>query len=505
MTHTITVLPHNIQFSAEHGANLLTALTQNGVFIPAPCGGRRNCGKCAVKCRKANTEAYQTVLSCHTSVTEDLTVLLEVDSKKGLWNVSSLSTHSSTTAGVVLDIGTTTLAACLVDKETGEILARASALNPQGAFGADVLSRISAFGDGKGEQMRTVLINATNHLIAQFRETGAKINELIVVGNTTMLHLFLGVDPTGIGSYPFTPAFTDAKSLIGSDLTLGVSHVYLLPSISAYLGGDVSAGILACEMQKTNQTQLLIDLGTNGEIVLSHKGNLFAASTAAGPALEGANLSCGMGGVAGAIDRVWCEDRQLRFTTVQSAPARGICGSGLIDLIALLLDEGILDETGAFAEECDSPLFHHLEDDCFYLTPEVYLSQDDVRQFQLAKAAIAAGIEALTAHCGVKMSEITRVFLAGGLGYYMSPASATRTGLLSPALLPRTQIVGNTALAGAQLCFLKKENKATLDDISKRTETVELSFSAIFSQAYIENMGFEIESQSQTSQQKDEF
>ena len=197
-----------------------------------------------------------------------------------------------------------------------------------------------------------------------------------------------------------------------------------------------------------------------------------------------------MGGVSGAIDRIWCEDGQLHFTTVDNAPARGICGSGLLDLIALLLEEGILDETGAFEEACDSPLLSRLEDDCFYLTPEVYLSQDDVRQFQLAKAAIAAGVEAIVAHCGVKMSEITRVFLAGGLGYYMSPASASRTGLLAPTLLSRTQIVGNTALAGARLCLLKEENQTALDTLCTSAETVEFSFSPVFSQAYIENMGF---------------
>jgi uncharacterized 2Fe-2S/4Fe-4S cluster protein (DUF4445 family) len=318
-----------------------------------------------------------------------------------------------------------------------------------------------------------------------------QIDEVLVAGNPTMLHLFIGVDPTGIGSYPFTPAFVETKYFAGADIGIDAPRVRLLPSISAYLGSDVSAGILACEMDKTKETQLFMDLGTNGEIVLSHNGKLYAASTAAGPALEGANLCCGMGGVAGAIDRVWREGGQLHFTTVEGATARGICGSGLIDLIALLLDEGILDETGAFSEECDSPLFHHLEDDCFYLTPDVYLSQDDVRQFQLAKAAIAAGVKALVAHCGVKMDEIARVFLAGGLGYYMSPASASRTGLLSPSLLSRTQIVGNTALAGARLCFLQEENQTALDTLCKETETVELSFSPVFSQAYIENMGFE--------------
>ena len=492
MTHTITVLPHNIKFSVAHGTNLLTALTQNGVFLEAPCGGRGSCGKCSVKCRAADAEEYQTVRSCHTSVTSDLTVLLDADREGGLWKVSSLSSRTAGEVGMVLDIGTTTLAACLIDKATGETLAKASMLNPQGAFGADVLSRISAFGEGKGEEMRTAVADATNRLIAQFSSTGVQIEALFVVGNPTMLHLFIGVDPTGIGSYPFTPAFTEAKHFEGTDIGIHAHRVHLLPSISAYLGSDVSAGMLTCEMDKTDKTQLFIDLGTNGEIVLTHEGKLFAASTAAGPALEGANLSCGMGGVAGAIDRVWTDNGHLHFTTVENAPARGICGSGLIDLLALLLDEEILDETGAFSEECNSLLFHHLEDDCFYLTPEIYLSQDDVRQFQLAKAAIAAGVEALAAHCGVKMDEIERVFLAGGLGYYMSPARAARTGLLSPTLLSRTQIVGNTALAGARLCLLNEEKQTEIDALCKETETVELSFSSVFSQAYIENMGFEI-------------
>ena len=491
MTHTITVLPHNFICSVPHGANLLEVLTQNGFYIPAACGGRGSCGKCAVRCRTTNATDYQTALSCQMSVTSDLVILLDEDANSGLWKISSLSSFELRKAGIILDIGTTTLAACLIDKETGETLARASTLNPQGSYGADVISRISAFGADRGEEMRTAVIDATNRIIATFLSTGVQIDEVVVAGNPTMLHLFIGVDPSGIGSYPFTPAFLETRYFKGADIGVDAPHVRLLPSISAYLGSDVSAGILACGMDKTNETQLFMDLGTNGEIVLAHKNNLFAASTAAGPALEGANISCGIGGVSGAIDRVWCEDGHLRFTTVENAPVRGICGSGLIDLIALLLNENILDETGTFDKNGNSPLSHYLEDDCFYLTPDIYLSQEDVRQFQLAKAAIAAGVEALLWHCGVKMDKISRVFLAGGLGYYMSPAKAARTGLLPPTLLSHTQIVGNSALAGARICMLQKENQTALDTLCTRIETVELSFSPIFSQAYIENMRFD--------------
>ena len=491
MMHTITVLPHNFIFSVPHGANLLEVLTQNGFFIPAACGGRGSCGKCAIKCRATTEKDYKTVLSCRASVTSDLVVLWDADAESGLWKISPLPALGERKVGMLLDIGTTTLAACLVDKKSGETLAKASALNPQGAFGADVISRISAFGAGNGEKMRTAVVEATNRLIATFSSTCAQIDEVVVVGNPTMLHLFIGVDPSGIGTYPFTPAFVTSKSFNGAEIGINAPFVRLLPSISAYLGSDVSAGILACEMHKTNETELFIDLGTNGEIVLAHGGKRFAASTAAGPALEGANIFCGMGGIAGAIDRVWREGGHLHYTTVETSPPRGICGSGLIDLIALLLDEGILDETGTFVTASNSPLAHYLEEDCFYLTPDIYLSQEDVRQFQLAKAAIAGGIEALLWHCGVKMREISRVFLAGGLGYYMSPAKAARAGLLPKQLLSHTKIVGNTALAGARLSLLQEETQVALDTICKDTETVELSLSPVFSQAYIENIGFE--------------
>ena len=489
--HTITVLPHNIQLSVPHGISLWEALVQHGFFIAAACGGHGSCGKCSIKCRLSDAEDYQTVLSCHTSVVSDMTVLFDNDIKNETWQIFDTAHIAERSVGMILDIGTTTLAAVLIDKNTQQTLATASALNPQGAFGADVLSRITAFAQGKGAQMQAAIIEATNALLQNFSKHVSTIDPLIVVGNPTMLHLFLGVDPTGIGAYPFTPVFTDTQYVTGADIGIDVPHVCLLPSVSAYLGSDVSAGILACQMHQTHQTQLFMDLGTNGEIVLAHNGKLYAASTAAGPALEGANMSCGMGGVAGAIDRVWCENGHLRYTTVNNTPARGICGSGYIDLFALLLDEGILEETGAFAEVCSSPLFSLLEDDCFYLTPDIFLSQEDVRQFQLAKAAIAAGIEALLAHCGVKMSEITRVFLAGGLGYYMSPANAARIGLLPSVLLSHTQIVGNSALTGAQLCLLDETNQNALDAICTHTETVELSFSPTFSQAYIENMGFD--------------
>jgi uncharacterized 2Fe-2S/4Fe-4S cluster protein (DUF4445 family) len=237
-------------------------------------------------------------------------------------------------------------------------------------------------------------LEKTKELI-QLLAKGAEIEELCVSANTTMLHLFLGVDPQTIGVYPFVPVFTNERIISGKVLNLPVKTVRLLPSASAYIGSDITAGVLACAMYGNDKTELFVDVGTNGEIVLSHKGKLYATSTAAGPALEGACIECGIGGVLGAIDKVFLEKDELYFTTIGGEKPKGICGSGLIDLLAILKNEKLIDENGTWDEETQSPLLNKLCDDKFYLTESIYLSQKDIRQFQLAKSAILSGIETL--------------------------------------------------------------------------------------------------------------
>ncbi len=496
MKHKIVILPGEKVVLAEDGENLLQILAAHGYALAAACGGKGSCGKCRVRLvsgQVAGTtpDGHGEILACRASVCGDVTLALSQASGSGLDHFAEHPIKGAAEGlGAVLDIGTTTLALCLIDLSTGEVLEKCSALNPQGVLGADVLSRIEAWGKGKGALLQSLLLERVRGMLAQVCGAGREISCLTVAANTTMLHLFLGVDPTPIGVYPFTPQFTDTQWVDGLTLGLPVGRVCLLPSVSGYIGSDVTAGALACDMDRTDATRLFVDIGTNGEILLSHKGALYATSTAAGSAFEGACIECGMGGVSGAVDHVTVADGELILGTVGGTHPRGICGSGLIDLVACLLREGLIDESGAF-EGSDSPLASHMRGDRFYLCEDVYLSQKDIRQYQLAKSAIVSGILTLLDACGVRADEVERVLIAGGLGYYMNVEAAAQTGLLPRALCTRTESVGNTALAGARLCLVDAEGLPRTERLARATRVVELGGSAAFSEAYMMNMMLE--------------
>lgn len=494
MNRKIVILPDEKVIFAEDGENLLQILASVGVALVAACGGKGTCGKCRVRLlsgRVSGTEADERgeILACRASVCEDITLAL-LQTGTETETVSARATVDGRSLAAALDVGTTTLALSLIDPATGATLERCTALNPQGVLGADVLSRIEAWGKGKGTLLQRLLLDRVREMLARVCADGQALTTLTVAANTTMLHLFLNVDPTPIGVYPFTPRFTDTQWVSGRDLGLPAERVCLLPSVSAYVGSDVVAGALACDLDGGG-TSLLVDIGTNGEIMLSHGGKLYATSTAAGPALEGACIECGMGGVTGAVDHVSVEDGELRFSTVGGGAARGICGSGLIDLIALLLREGLLCESGAFEEDCDSPLSAHLCGDRFYLCEDVYISQKDIRQYQLAKSAIASGILVLLDACSVRAEEVSRVLIAGGLGYYMDLENAAQTGLLPRALCARAESVGNAALTGACGIAADADRLARAEALARRTQIVELGGSAAFSEAYMMNMMLE--------------
>lgn len=492
MKHTVTVLPENKILKAEDGALLLDVLREHGYYVPAACGGRGTCGKCKIKLLEGSvTNAVADrdgfVLSCHARVASDLVVehRAQKDTETRLFSVHA----SSARLGAVLDVGTTTLAMRLYDLDSDTLLSECSALNPQGVYGADVLSRINAFGNGKGDELQRLILKKTVEMLEDMAR-GVTLERLIVAANPTMLHLFLGVDPTPIGVYPFTPAFKDTQRYSGQSLGIPASEVILLPFPHAYIGSDVTAGVLFCGLDEHTQSTLFVDIGTNGEMVLAHKGRFLCASSAAGPALEGAAIECGMGGVAGAISHVRLDHGTLSFETIGNVAPRGICGSGLVDLIAILLSEGLIDEGGAWDDESDSCLCSGLIGDRFYLSDTVYLSQSDIRQFQLAKAAISAGIKALLHEGSVSLEDVTQVFIAGGMGFYMSIENAHTVGLLP--LFPQAQIkaVGNTSLFGAALCLTNPESIQALEKTSQKMECVELSFSDAFRDAYIEDMIF---------------
>ena len=499
MKHKITVLPQNKIILADENCLLSHLLIENGFLVSSPCGGNGKCGKCKVKLISgevcgAEMDENRMVKSCLARIKEDITVELTNDNKYkiNLSNIEKVEPNGE--YGVAVDIGTTTVLACLVDLKSGVVLKKATCFNPQDVFGSDVLSRITAAGNGNLLKLQALILNKISEILNAFSE-GDKIplKKMTVAANTTMLHLFLGVDPTPMGAYPFTPVFTETRQISGEELGLNVQDIILLPSVSAYIGADITAGILATGIHKLKETALLVDIGTNGEIVLLHNGKLYAASTAAGPAIEGASMQCGMSGVSGAINSVILEKGFLKYKTIDNTSAVGICGSGYVDLIALLLKENIIDEYGAFNYASDSVLTSKLNNDNFYLTDNVFLSRQDIAEFQLAKSAICAGIKALIYECNIDISQINRLYLAGGMGYYINPDSAVTVGMLPPYLANKALSTENTAIEGAKKCLLDNISRQEICQIAHNTKTVELAFSEYFQKEYITSMPFRFE------------
>lgn len=408
--------------------------------------------------------------------------------------------------GLALDLGTTTLALYLLDLGSGEEVSARAAPNPQGAFGADVLSRIShvqAHGAAGLRELREKVVQGINGLIQELAgPPGVSQDDLVqmaVVGNPTMLHLFIGVDPTPIGAAPFVPVFRESLSGRAKDLSLAMNPagiVQTLPLVSGYVGADTVAGVLATGLHRSEEPVLLLDLGTNGEIVLGNKGRMVACSAAAGPAFEGGRIACGMPALAGAIAHLELHE-DVRYETLGGTAPRGLCGTGLVDAVAGLLSVGLLDSHGRLLPTGNGPLSGRVEgegkDRRFLIAAgsrPVFLTQGDVRELQLAKGAIRAGIEVLLSRFGVTAGEVARVYLAGAFGAQMRPESLARIGLLPEELLPRTVPAGNAAGAGAKRTLLDREAAREAEEIARRMEYVELSYEPMFSQKFTGAMFF---------------
>ncbi|MDD4797870.1 MAG: ASKHA domain-containing protein, partial [Eubacteriales bacterium] len=402
--------------------------------------------------------------------------------------------------GVAVDIGTTTLAAYLLDLATGEQLAADAALNPQKVRGDDVISRCDhARQDGPDEMMKMVL-DAVGAMVERMcRSAGVSSDEvyqMAVVGNTVMLHLFAGVSPEHIAQAPFIPAWADAWRIDAATLGLAINpagEVLLLPCIAGYVGADTVAAILSCGLHEKKEQALLIDIGTNGEIALCAHGKIYTCSTAAGPAFEGAHIRCGVGSVPGAINTVGMHEGKLRFTTIDNQPPCGICGSGLVDLAALLIEQGAVDETGMLdADGAAQALRPYFDDEGFWLDADarIGLVQRDIRELQLAKGAIAAGIQVLLHEAGVTLDELEHVYLAGGFGTYLDQRNAGIIGLIPRTLLGSTRAVGNAAGAGARAVLLSRAMEEAARQVAREACYVELSARSDFQDAFMDHMFF---------------
>ena len=511
-------------------------LLRQGIYIDQPCGGTGLCGKCRVilsgtipeptsKEKKIFSEEELSSgfrLACQAKASGGMEVTIPAQDSQSIKVLDTFENSNNTYtasrgddgSGIAVDIGTTTIVVYLVNLGTGMTLAATSAINPQTSFGADVISRISYIGDDpdKLSQLQRAVTKRINSLIKEvFSKTGRKPSakdSMAVAGNTTMEHIFAGVSPESIGRSPFEPQFYDSLELEASELGINAEKgvkVKLLPNIYGFVGGDIVSGIIYTGMHKSKELSLLVDIGTNNEMVLGNNDFMLCCSAAAGPALEGAKIKMGMRAAPGAIDSVKKNGRGISITTIGDMPPVGICGSGLVDAISELLKVGVITESGRFADKED--IEEHLsksfkgekgKDLSFTLAeegqygdnPEVGITQKDIREIQLAKGAIAAGAQILLDVAGKKLDDIKSVYLAGAFGNYIDIENAVRISILPDVPRERIHPVGNSA--GAGVCLMLKDPPLwdTAADIIKRAEHIELASHKDFQEIFIGNMSF---------------
>lgn len=481
---------------AETGQNIGALLQQYIPDFALPCAGNHTCGKCRIKAEgivsPLNESEKQLLheqdianhirLACACTILGDTTVTIHepTDSKIIAWYHTPAYERTESGYGFAVDIGTTTVAVQLIERETGKVLAERLAENAQRGYGADVISRIEA--------CKTVGLDTLSDRISSQLETMAQecmqesgitqVMESVVTGNSTMLHLYEGLDPFSLAVVPFA-----VQSYFGcySRRTLAGAPVYLPRCIGAYVGADIVCGVLAAGMNH-NGTQILADIGTNGEMALMHKGKILCCSTAAGPAFEGAGLSYGMPAASGAIRVVQLQnDGSISYKTVQNMEPVGICGSGILDALAVMLETEAMDDSGYLEEDEDWQVGNS----------GIAITQKDIRQIQLAKSAVCGGLLTLLEKEDIPVEEISRFIVAGGFGNTMNHASAAKIGLFPAALQDKTVFIGNGALGGAAMLLMNRELRVQTEQLAQNAEELSLSTCPEFMDYYIDCMAFE--------------
>lgn len=496
----IQLQPLGQTLPVEPGTALQDVLFPYGVEFP--CGGRGRCKRCRIKVlegslavtpeqariltRQELDEGWR--LACHSQAEGPLT--LEI----AQWEAAILADNSrfdftpGEGLGIAIDLGTTTLVAQLLDLASGHVLAVRTGLNPQAAFGADIMSRVQFALAPEGRDKLQELIRAgLGRLIRETLEAGgaaqAAIRKVVLVGNTVMHHLFCGIDVEPLSHVPFEPVRDGLETFRAGDLGWGIVSdppVLFLPCLGGFVGSDILAGLLATKMPESNALVGLIDLGTNGEITFGTRERVVCASAAAGPAFEGGRISTGMRASTGAISEVILSGGALRCRVLGNVPPRGICGSGLVDAVAAGLDLGVVTPRGKLAGNGAA----------WTLAPPVALTQKDIRELQLAKAAIAAGIRIVLRRLGARSADVTCLYLAGAFGNYVNRASARRIGLIGfPDEI--VEPAGNTALLGAKLAlFTTNGESGEFAQLRRKVEHVSLAADPEFQDIYVDEMVF---------------
>ena len=534
---------------AESGVTALSLFRDTREAVPAPCGGNGTCGKCRMYIRgdvsvpDERERSFLTQsdlengirLACMCRLLGDFEIVpmdeamrIQTSSRCVSYTPSPLlrtgrnenetvfykdgkefcrESGNAANLGLAVDIGTTTVASYLCDMDSGEILCVKGFQNPQSLYGADVISRMDKImkdPDLLATQQTQICRAVRASAEAMCKEKDLNVLDIraaVICGNTVMQHIAAGINPVSIAVAPFT-----APTLFGEEYSahaLGLlpnekATAYFAPCFASYVGGDIACGMIASGLDACRERVLFVDVGTNGELGLSTEKGLYFCSAAAGPAFEGAHIACGMAGVAGAIGEVFVRDGKIGYKTGSDAPAVGICGSGIVDAVAVMLDTGLLDETGLIAEKDEAGAFaSYIEEDddgdpVFMLDKEknIYICAKDIREVQLAKAAICAGARTLLHESGIGENSISRIVIAGGFGSHLRAYSMRRIGLLPPVGIEKYEFVGNAAGAGAVAILLGREPREAARTICAKSEYTELSKSAYFMEQYIEEMMF---------------
>lgn len=474
---------------------LLEILRANGYQIQAPCGGNGTCGKCRVRVQDRGM-----VTACQYRPEGDEVIFLDGTGEDDMQIVTAgvgpgrIGETADREYRIAVDLGTTTIAMELAGEQSGKIYASYAAVNPQRAYGADVVSRIQAACEGRLQLLAGLAGKAVKEgvraLLASCPEKTQQIRKLVIAGNTTMIHLLLGYSCDGLGTYPFRPVTLEEEDrsyeeVFGShELD---ARVIVIPGFSVYVGGDIVSGLLTCITEREERV-LFLDLGTNGEMVLWENGNLYIASAAAGPAFEGGNITFGTGSVPGAICGVTLRGRETLCRTIGEKEPSGICGTGLVEAIAELRKNRLIDETGLLVPEYFETGFPLAE------SPggTIRLMQKDIREFQMAKAAIGAGLKLLLKRAGLEFAQIDRFLIAGGFGFHLDLVKASLAGMIPPEFTGRdgaakVTVIGNSALAGAVLYGTGKTREEA-ENWRQRAEEVVLAQEEEFQALYMEEM-----------------
>ncbi len=431
--------------------------------------------------------------------------LYERIKKGGSWyvvhtdhEILDIRDHKRDYCFAAFDIGTTTLAGYLLDAANGKVLAVESRMNPQVQFGADVIMRadyaLACKTKALTECIRRELDDMIGGLAEYAKRERTDILQICAAGNTCMHHLFLGISPASLVHAPYTPALSQSLTLSAENYGLTIhpkGQLLILPNIAGYVGADTSACLLAVRPDQKEEITLLLDIGTNGEMVLGNRDRLLTCSTAAGPALEGAKIECGMRGTEGAVDHVSFQNGSWHYTTIGNQPAVGLCGSGLLDLTAQLLKNGFLDKSGNLnSGQKDPKRFLLVPPELAGNKKGVYLTQKDIREIQLAKAAIAAGIRILMKKLFITEEDIACLYIAGAFGNYMNPVSAGTIGLFPISLVEQIRPIGNAAGEGAKIALLNANEWRLADRLAESVEFVELAILPEFQDCFVDELEF---------------